>query len=116
MKDQDRTPYVDALLEFTQSDPGRFNVPGHQGGTGADDSLQLLVGQTGLLDDIPALIEGIDVGEPNPFQESQVLAAEAWGARRTWFLMNGASQGNQAMCMAVAHMGGEIVVQRNVHS
>jgi len=114
--DQDRTPYVDALLEFAQSDPGRFNVPGHQGGLGADDRLHLLVGQTGLADDIPALIEGIDVGDPNPFQEAQKLAAEAWGARRTWFLINGASQGNQAMCLAVAHMGGELVVQRNVHS
>ena len=116
MSDQDRTPYVDALLEFTQSDPGRFNVPGHQGGKGADDSLHLLVGQTALLDDIPSLIEGIDIGDDNPFQEAQKLAADAWGARRTWFLLNGASQGNQAMCMAVAHMGGELVVQRNVHS
>ncbi len=116
MADQDRTPYVDALLEFAQSDPGRYNVPGHQGGIGADESLHLLAGQTALVDDIPALIEGIDVGEPNPFQEAQDLAADAWGARRTWFLMNGASQGNQAMCMAVAHMGGELVVQRNVHS
>lgn len=113
---QDRTPYVDALLEFTQSDPGRFNVPGHQGGIGAGHRLQLLVGQTGLADDIPALLEGIDVGDPNPFQEAQQLAAGAWGAKRTWFLINGASQGNQAMCLAVAHMGGELVVQRNVHS
>lgn len=113
---QDRTPYVDALLAFTQSDPGRFNVPGHQGGIGAGHRLQLLVGQTGLTDDIPALIEGIDVGDPNPFQEAQKLAAEAWGAKRSWFLINGASQGNQTMCLAVAHMGGELVVQRNVHS
>ena len=113
---QDQTPYVDALLEFAQSDPGRFNVPGHQGGVGADERLHLLLGQTGLADDVPALIEGIDVGDPNPFQKAQKLAAEAWGARRTWFLINGASQGNQAMCLAVAHMGGELVVQRNVHS
>lgn len=113
---QERTPYVDALLEFAQSDPGRFNVPGHQGGIGAGSKLHLLVGQTGLADDIPALLEGIDVGDRNAFQESQKLAAEAWGARRTWFLINGASQGNQAMCLAVAHMGGELVVQRNVHS
>lgn len=116
MTDQDRTPYVDAILDFAQSDPGRFNVPGHQGGTGADESLRLLVGQTALADDVPALIEGIDIGDPNPFQEAQQLAAAAWGAERTWFLINGASQGNQAMCMAVAHMGGELVVQRNVHS
>jgi lysine decarboxylase len=116
MRNQDHTPYIDALLEFAQSDPGRFNVPGHQGGIGADDSLHLLAGQTGLTDDIPALIEGIDVGDNNPFQQAQQLAAEAWGAERTWFLVNGASQGNQTMCMAVAHMGPEIVVQRNVHS
>jgi len=114
--DQTRTPYIDALLEFAQSDPGRFNVPGHQGGIGSDEQLRLLTGRTGLINDIPALIEGIDVGDPNPFQEAQELAADAWGARRTWFLINGASQGNQAMCLAAAHMGGELVVQRNVHS
>jgi len=107
---------VDALLRFAQSDPGRFNVPGHQGGIGAGEQLRLLAGRTGLINDIPALIEGIDVGDPNPFQEAQRLAADAWGAKRTWFLINGASQGNQAMCLAVAHMGQELVVQRNVHS
>ena len=90
--DQDHTPYVDALLEFAQGDPGRFNVPGHQGGIGADARLHLLVGQTGLSDDVPALIEGIDVGDPNPFQEAQKLAAAAWGAKRTWLLINGASR------------------------
>ncbi|MFM8889054.1 MAG: aminotransferase class I/II-fold pyridoxal phosphate-dependent enzyme [Solirubrobacterales bacterium] len=116
MPDQDRTPYVDALLAYARSDPGRFNVPGHQGGVGADDSLRLLAGQTALTDDIPALIKGIDVGDPNPFQEAQVLAADAWGAERTWFLLNGASQGNQAMCLAVAHSGKSLVAQRNVHS
>ncbi len=116
MLDQDRTPYVDALIDFARSEPGRFNVPGHQGGVGADRSLFELVGQIGLNNDIPALVEGIDVGDPNPFQEAQRLAADAWGAKRTWFLTNGASQGNQSMCMALAHMGRELVVQRNVHS
>lgn len=116
MADQTKTPYVDALLEFAGSDPGRYNVPGHQGGFGADEALHLLAGQTALADDIPALIEGIDVGDDNPFQAAQKLAADAWGAKRTWFLVNGASQGNQTMCLAVAHMGQDIVIQRNVHS
>ncbi len=116
MPDQTQTPYVTALLEFARSDPGRYNVPGHQGGVGADSALRSLAGQAGLADDIPALIEGIDVGDDNPFQAAQELAAEAWGAKRTWFLVNGASQGNQTMCLAVAHMGQEVVIQRNVHS
>ena len=116
MADQDRTPYVDALLAYARSDPGRYNVPGHQGGVGSDEALRLLIGQSGLSDDVPTLIPGIDVGDPNPFQEAQALAAEAWGARRTWFLVNGASQGNQSMCLALAHMGKTVVAQRNVHS
>ncbi len=116
MTDQDQTPYVDALLEFARSDPGRYNVPGHQGGVGSDEALRLLVGQSGLSDDIPTLIPGIDVGDPNPFEEAQALAAEAWGAKRTWFLVNGASQGNQSMCLALGHMGRTVVAQRNVHS
>jgi arginine decarboxylase len=54
--------------------------------------------------------------EPVPFDEAQRLAAEAWGARRTWFLVNGASQGNHVALMTLAHRGGEVVVQRNAHS
>ena len=44
------------------------------------------------------------------------MAAEAWGAARSWFLINGSSQGNQAACLALAQRGERVVVQRNVHS
>jgi len=115
--DQDSTPYVDALLAYAELNPGRFQVPGHKGGSGADPALRELVGETGLRNDIPSVTEGVDIGpEPTPFQQAQLLAAEAWGARRTWFLVNGASQGNHATCMALAHGGDRVVVQRNVHS
>lgn len=114
---QDSTPYVDALLDYASGDPGRFGVPGHKGGPGADSALRALVGEAGLRHDVPSLIEGVDVGpEPIPFQLAQRLAAEAWAAKRTWFLVNGASQGNHAACLALAHAGAEVVVQRNVHS
>ncbi len=114
---QDATPYVDALLAYTALDPGRFQVPGHKGGAGADPAMRALVGDVGLRNDVPSVTEGVDVGpEPTPFQQAQLLAAEAWGAARSWFLINGASQGNHSTCMALAHMGMEVVVQRNVHS
>jgi lysine decarboxylase len=116
-RDQDSTPYVDALLAYAALDPGRFQVPGHKGGLGADPALRKLVGETGLRNDIPSVTEGVDVGpEPTPFQQAQLLAAEAWGATRTWFLVNGASQGNHSACLALAHGGDRVVVQRNVHS
>ena len=114
---QAQTPYVDALLEYSAREPGRFQVPGHKGGLAADPAMVELVGMTGLVNDIPSVTEGVDIGsEPTPFQQAQLLAAEAWGARRSWFLINGASQGNHATCMALGHMGERVVVQRNVHS
>ena len=114
---QDATPYVDALLAYAALEPGRFQVPGHKGGAGADPKMRELVGEVGLVNDIPSVTEGVDIGpEPTPFQQAQQLAAEAWGATRSWFLTNGASQGNHATCMALAHLGNRVVVQRNVHS
>ncbi len=110
-------PYFDALVEYAARRPGRFHVPGHKGGPGADPELLEAFGPGAFDLDIPALIEGIDVGEePTPFQEAQRLAAEAWGARRSWFLVNGGSQGNQAACIAMRHAGKRVVVQRNAHS
>ncbi|HXD59694.1 MAG TPA: aminotransferase class V-fold PLP-dependent enzyme [Thermoleophilaceae bacterium] len=112
----EEAPYFDALRAYAAREPGRFHVPGHKGGPGADPELREALGEA-LAIDIPALMPGIDAGpEPTPFQQAQELAAEAWGAKRSWFLINGASQGNHVACLALAHAGREVVVQRNVHS
>src|SRR3954447_6758558 len=114
---QSETPYLDALVAYAGRRPGRLHVPGHKGGPGADPGLRLAIGDRALALDIPALTQGIDVGpEPTPFQLAQRLAADAWGARRTWFLINGASQGNHVAALALAHAGDRVVVQRNAHS
>jgi arginine decarboxylase len=114
---QDSTPYVDALLAYSARGLGRFQVPGHKGGLASDEAMRELIGEVALRNDVPSITEGVDIGpEPTPFEQAQRLAAEAWGARRSWFLINGASQGNQTICMALAHSGGPVVVQRNVHS
>jgi arginine decarboxylase len=115
--EQSETPYLDALRAYAARDPGRFHVPGHKGGPGADPALVEAIGERALALDIPALTQGIDVGlEPTPFERAQELAADAWGAGRTWFLINGASQGNHAATLTLAHLGEAIVVQRNAHS
>ncbi|MGE5858184.1 MAG: aminotransferase class I/II-fold pyridoxal phosphate-dependent enzyme [Solirubrobacterales bacterium] len=126
MADQTEAPYLDAVVSYVARNPGRFHIPGHKG-TGADPGLIRALGEAAVLHDVPAGIEGIDVGpQPTPFQRAQRLAADAWGARRSWFLLNGASGGNHAICMTLAHATGElatgppdrgrVVVQRNVHS
>lgn len=115
--EQRAAPYLEALVGYAGREPGRFHVPGHEGGVGADAGLLKAIGRKPLELDIPALTYGIDSGPaPTPFQIAQELAAEAWGAGRTWFLINGASQGNHAACLAIAHSGESVVVQRNAHS
>src|SRR6266545_4876000 len=110
-------PYLEALLAYANREPGRFHVPGHKGGSAANPDMRDAFGLEALRMDVPALTQGIDTGpEPTPFQQAQLLAAGAWGARRTWFLINGASQGNHAACVTLAQAGDEVVVQRNVHS
>ena len=115
--DQGSAPYLEALVDYAAREPARFHIPGHKGGSAADPELLAAFGAAAFAHDIPTLIEGIDIGaEPTPFQRAQRLAAEAWGAKRSWFLANGASQGNHAACLAVAQSGRRVVVQRNVHS
>jgi lysine decarboxylase len=117
LPDQDATPYLDALLEYAARDPARLHVPGHKGGPAAAPALVDAIGERALALDIPALTYGIDTGvQPTPFQQSQDLAARAYGAARSWFLINGASQGNHVALLALAHAGHEVVVQRNAHS
>ena len=106
MADQSDTPYLDALRAYAARNPGRFHVPGHKGGAGADPGLLEAFGERPFALDIPALTYGIDVGdEPTPFRAAQELAADAWGAKRTWWLTNGASQGNHVALLTLGHRG-----------
>ena len=74
-------------------------------------------GDRALLLDVPQDIEGIDLGpSPTPYERAEQLAAAAYGARRTWFLTNGATQGNHALCLALAPTGTSVVLQRNSHA
>jgi len=99
---QSDTPYLDALRAYAERRPGRLHVPGHKGGPGADPGLVEAIGERALELDVPALTYGVDVGEePTPFVSAQRLAAEAWGASRTWWLVNGASQGNHVALLAL---------------
>jgi arginine decarboxylase len=114
---QSEAPYLDALREYAERGPARLHVPGHKGGPGADPELFEAIGGRAFEMDVPSLTHGIDIGvRPTPFERAQSLAAEAWGARRAWFLINGASQGNLVAGLALAHAGDRIVVQRNAHS
>jgi lysine decarboxylase len=115
--EQPTAPYLDAVVAYGFRGPGRFHVPGHKGGPGADPGLRYAVGDRALAIDIPQDIHGVDLGPgPTPYERAEALAAEAYGAERSWFLTNGATQGNHALCLALAPLGAHVVAQRNSHA
>jgi arginine decarboxylase len=117
LAEQPRAPYLEAVLAYASRGSTRFHVPGHKGGAGADPGLATAIGHAALSADVPADIEGIDLGpSPTPYERAEALAAEAHGAARSWFLTNGATQGNHALTLALAPLGAAVVVQRNSHA
>ena len=110
-------PYLEAIVSYGFRGSVRFHVPGHKGGPGADPGLRSAIGERALALDICQDIEGIDTGPtPTPYQRAEELAAAAYGAGQTWFLTNGATQGNHALCLALAKPGQHVLVQRNSHA
>jgi arginine decarboxylase len=117
VNEQPTAPYLDAVVAYAFRGPGRYHVPGHKGGPGADPGVRRAIGPDALATDVPQDIHGIDLGpSPTPYERAEQLAAEAFGAQRTFFLTNGATQGNHTLCLALAPLGTRIVAQRNSHA
>ncbi|NMO00264.1 aminotransferase class V-fold PLP-dependent enzyme [Gordonia sp. TBRC 11910] len=113
------TPYANAVRRFAARDLQRLNVPGHSADPAAAPLLVDFFGAEVLRCDISPLLDGIDKGESNPLEEARVAAARAWGARRTWFLTNGASEANRMAALALSAFrspDGIVVAQRSAHS
>ncbi|MFF2272119.1 aminotransferase class I/II-fold pyridoxal phosphate-dependent enzyme [Agromyces sp. NPDC058136] len=113
------TPYADAVARYAETDRVRVYVPGHAADPAAAPALADWFGTELLRRDVPPLLAGIDKGPGNPLDEALQLAAEAWGARRTWFVTNGASQANRIAALALGAFrsaGDPVVGQRSAHS
>lgn len=91
-------------------------MPGHQGGLGADPELHRLLGTPTLWSDITEVLGLDDLHRPvGQCGEAQRLAAAAFGAEETYFLINGSTSGNQAMLLATCGPGDVVLVPRNAH-
>ncbi|MGD1851929.1 MAG: hypothetical protein ACFCBU_15535, partial [Cyanophyceae cyanobacterium] len=110
-------PLAAAVFEKVRSLQGRFHVPGHQGiGLGPLDNRW----GAAFLDDLTEL-EGLDnLAVPTgAIAEAQRLAAHAFGADRSWFLVNGSTVGLQAALLAISRLSPisqqKIIIGRNAH-
>jgi arginine decarboxylase len=109
-------PIIDELLKLKKKQHISFHMPGHKHGNFLDEKLVELIGLECFKAD-QTEIEGLDnlhlpVGI---ISQSQKLAAEAFGAKNSYFLVNGSTSGIQAMLMASFEPGDHIILPRNIH-
>ena len=114
--DQTKTPYFQALLEYVDSGVIPFHTPGHKQGIGMDRAFREFVGDNICAIDLTPMPGIDDLLQPTEsILEAQQLAAEAYGADRSYFLVNGSTSGNQCMMMTALNPGEKIAVPRNSH-
>ncbi|WP_422446342.1 aminotransferase class I/II-fold pyridoxal phosphate-dependent enzyme [Thermoanaerobacterium sp. DL9XJH110] len=116
IEEQQETPLFDALKKYVEDGTISFHVPGHKGGRGIPE-FRDFVGSNILAIDVTAGILEMDT-ICNPLgviKKAEELAARAFGADHAHFLVNGTTSGIQAMILAVAGPGDEIILPRNAH-
>lgn len=116
MISQDSTPLLSQLHQCAALPDAAFYAPGHKRGQGMAERFIQLVGDRPFRMDLPELPELDNLFAPSGvIQEAQQLAAEAFGAGRTWFLANGSTCGLEAAILATCNPGDKILLPRNVH-
>jgi arginine decarboxylase len=113
----DETPLVKALIECANQLHAPFYTPGHKKGAGISQVLLDTFGEAVFRFDLPELTELDNLFAPEgAILAAQELAADAFGAEKTWFLVNGSTCGVEAAILATCGMGDKIILPRNVHS
>jgi arginine/lysine/ornithine decarboxylase len=114
--DQSKTPYFQSLLDYVDAGVIPFHTPGHKQGIGMDLAFREFVGDNLCAIDLTPMPGIDDLLQPTEsLLEAQQLAAEAYGADRSYFLINGSTSGNQCMMMAAVNPGDKLAVPRNSH-
>jgi arginine/lysine/ornithine decarboxylase len=115
MNDKD-IPILKALKDYSKEDTAYFHMPGHKGGNifnkiGFEDFDMNMLSMD--VTEVPG-IDNLHSPETS-IKEAQELAAKAFGAEHTFFLVNGTTGGIYSMILAAANPGDKIIIPRNCH-
>jgi arginine decarboxylase len=109
-------PLLAALRQAVEHPRAAFHTPGHKRGQGTPRTLKVLLGEAVFRADLPELPAFGSLFAPDAaILQAQILAAETFGAERTWFLANGTTCGIEAAVLAVCNPGDKLVLPRNSH-
>lgn len=110
-------PIVEALKKACDNPTYQFHIPGHTKGRAIYKDFKKLVGEKVLNIDTTDEFDNLGTLHPatGPIKEAQELAAKAFGAQKTFFLLNGSTAGNLAIGMALTKKGQKVIINRNCH-
>ena len=92
-----------------------FDVPGHKRGRGNKELTDFL-GESCMAADVNSMKPLDNLCHPvSVIKEAEELAAGAFGAAASFFMVNGTTSAVQAMIMSVCKAGEKIIMPRNVH-
>tara|TARA_B100000315_G_scaffold80911_1_gene74182 strand:+ start:4641 stop:6137 length:1497 start_codon:yes stop_codon:yes gene_type:complete len=116
LDDQYKTPLFDAMVALAESRKVSFHTPGHKSGKGISTRFRKFVGPKIFSIDLTTLDEVDSLQKPKGvIKEAQHLAALAYGADQSYFLVNGTSGGVHAMLATTCQPGETILIARNAH-
>lgn len=112
---QNNAPLFEALNEHKLNRIVHFDVPGHKGGKGNKELTEFL-GENCLKVDVNSMKPLDNLCHPvSVIKEAQTLAAQAFGAHESFFMVNGTTAAVQTMIMVCCKPGDKIIMPRNVH-
>lgn len=114
-RDHLKTPVFTAMKEYHNRNVTPFDVPGHKHGKGLREYAEYF-GESMLELDVNSMKPLDFLGNPTSvIKEAEELLADAFGADRGYFIVNGASFAVQSMIMTTVTSGDKIILPRNVH-
>ena len=114
--EQSRAPLFEAIRDYAALPKAAFHTPGHKQGQGTPAELLEFLGENVFRADLTELPEVDNLHDPDgAIREAQALAASAYGADRSWFLVNGSTCGVETLMMAVCDPGDVVLLPRNCH-
>lgn len=112
---QEKMPIYEALLRHKLNRVVPFDVPGHKGGRGNKELTEFL-GEKCLKVDVNSMKPLDNLAHPiSVIKEAEEIAADAFGAKKAFFIVNGTTAAVQAMIMSVCKAGDKVIMPRNVH-
>ena len=113
--DQTKAPLFEALERFGKQRVVPFDVPGHKRGRGNPELVSLL-GEKCVSLDVNSMKPLDDLCHPSSvIRDAEALAAEAFGAAHSFFMVGGTTSAVQSMIFSVCKEGDKIIMPRNVH-